>query len=378
MKRICMGLLTKDEAYGQRLLAYVRESSYRDIIAPVWYTDAEQCLNRLALEAGPRVLLTDEGIVAEVPDRESLNLADCPLLLLEDEGTGDCPGMIRTVKYQPLNLLLDLVLKSAALQQDQAYSVAGKPERRYILSVYSAVGGAGKTVFTYMAARLLMRMGFRPLVLSLETNPSVCWRFRKGEDDAFGQALFQTGKGKHELLPSPIDRYCISAQQGRLLILPAAENRDELEEMGSEDTVRLIAGAAASSWADIVLIDLDSSLHPRVTASMQQSDKVVCLVPDELIALDKTRGIWGQLEKHTPGLKDKLSLLITKCNGTPSKLAMLEREAEDALPFQPEWQNLSSMEHDLSQPTLYQERLYGWLVRTMNLAGQAPREAIRS
>ncbi|MDF2923395.1 MAG: hypothetical protein K0R57_2309 [Paenibacillaceae bacterium] len=368
MRRIHIGLLSEDAEYARRLMAYIRESAYRSSVSAVLFTEQESCALQLSQAGAPELLLVDEAILGrgEIP---WLHFASCKLLLLHD-GNQEClQGLDTTPKYQPLNLLMNLVTE--LLRKDTASASVGHDQlrRSFVLGVYSPVGGAGKTVFAYIAAGLLARIGYRPLVLSLESAPSLCWS-TGADEDAFGRTMFEVAKAPRNACAS-IDRYCTEGNSKRIWMLPGARNIAELEEMSEEDSARLIEAAAASERWDVVIADLDSSLSPRTIGALKRCGKAACLVPDHLIGMDKTRRVLQLLDQRAPELSQGFSIIINGCRGAPSDTAALGRDAEEALPYQPEWQNLSSMEQ-LNEKSLYQERLYNWLVHTMDSSGLLP------
>jgi cellulose biosynthesis protein BcsQ len=363
MKRVSIGVLSEDREYVQRLMTYIRQSEYKRMVSVVLFTDMEYCKERFSKADKPDLLLADSSCLqGDGPDwlREPGNC----VILLQEETVRVSGGLFQVEKYQALNRLMDTIMEQ--LESHGALASRSDPERSFVLGVYSVTGGAGKTVFSYIASGLLARMGFRPLVITLESVPSLCWR-AGGQEDAFGRALYEVTKAGNGTIPG-IDKYCQEDGLRRVHLLPAACNEDDLEQMSLEDAGRLIASAAASLKTDTIILDLDSSLYPRIQGALEQCDKVVCLVPDNLIALDKTRQFLDRFKEQLPGKLEQISLIMNGCGLAPTDASALGYEVEDALPLQADWQHLSAVTK-LDHAVFYHERLNKWLASVLSAAG---------
>lgn len=367
MKKWNIGVLSKDREYTERLLAYLRQSEFRGRLSAAWFTDTNHCRERFALDGAPDMLLADKDILLREGE-EWLSGLDGRVLLLSEGSIGGSCGFPETEKYQPLNRLLDAVMEQASASLEAPAAGKFGEAESFVLAVYSAVGGAGKTVFSYVAAGLLARMGRCPLVITLESEPSLIWKGAAGEDE-FGRALYEVTKTAGGPVPL-IDRFLRYDSLRKVQLLPAAENAEDLEQMSRTDTMRLIEGAAASAKTDSIILDLDSSLHPRVLTALERSGKIVCLVPDNALGQAKTRQLVQKLERLLPGVKERISLIVNGCTESPTDLLHLGYGAEDALPFQQEWQHLARVE-ELHPATLYHERLNKWLASFMGDEGRS-------
>lgn len=371
MRRLNIAVLSADHEYGQRLLAYIRQSEYRSRVIMLLFTDECHCKERLSREQEPDLLVADASGLGE-DTLQWLGNWPGPVLLLREESRDAEEGIPAVEKYQPLNRLLEQMLEHACPNGSVRAALEG--DGAFILGVYSAAGGAGKTVFSYVASGLLSRMGYSPLVVTLESVPSHCWSSQGQGEDLFGRVLYETAKAARGEAFS-IDRFLLEGRDRKMLLLPGAANPEELEQMSEEDSSRLIRCAAASARADIVVLDLDSSPHPRILAALRQSDKIACLVPDNMLARDKTRHFLQRLEAWMPGRKDRLSFILNGCKGTPGDGSLFGAEPEEALPFQEEWHQLKSVE-GLAKSTLYHQRLNNWLAALMNESGRLPKGAL--
>lgn len=359
MKKCAVGLLSLDKEYTERLLAYVRLSEYRTLVHVVWYTSGDYCMSMMDEKGKPDVLLLDTGN-HETGWQALLQQKLCPIALIGEVET--FPGQHAAAvldKYQPLNRLLDAVLQ---LVDDQT---GGRGKRGagtgdcFILGVYSSSGGAGKTVFTYTAAGLLSRMGFHPMVMTLESIPSMCWCIPANED-RFGKVLYRIA-GVTEVAEHGLGPELAEDARRRIKILPGACNPDDLGEMGREDAQKLIRLASQTLGVDIILVDLDSSLHPRVLGALSACHRIAWLIPDHCIARDKAEQQLPRLLQEAPEIRDKLSVILNASSGLPGEWQGAGMHIEEILPYQEEWRFLSDCRH-LEVSTPYENRLQNWLL----------------
>lgn len=355
MRRIRLGIWSDDSEYLSRVAAYIRISEYRDRFRLALFTESSHCRAYLDGAEGLDVLLSDYDPVEEqIAERAAA--AGCLVLRLVEGPHPDGDVTVSLPKFQPVNKLLDSVIRAAARVGGAG---CGSDGGSTVLAVYSAAGGAGKTVFVYSAAGLLAHMGFKPIVLSLESIPSRCWRSSDVGGDPFGQALYHAGKESAASL-AMIESCLEPDPKRRFYYLPAARHKEELEQMGEEDTARLIRAAAASAKGNVVLLDLDSARYPRTLAALKASDTMVCLVPDHMAGCDKTEAVFRELQETKALDRNgrKVSVLMTLCDGKPASIPPFP--IDEALPFEKEWLNLTDME-TLEARSRYRERLFRWL-----------------
>lgn len=369
MARIEIGVLSEDREYVERLIAYIRLSEYRSRVTAVRLTDEGHCMDRLRQCGDFQVLLINGPLSSE--GRDSLEQSGCRLILLRENESAGHEYSLELEKYQPLDKLLSSVLDSSGIEEGETI---GGPQtgRAFVLAVYSAVGGAGKTVFAHTSSALLARMGYRPLIITLEGAVSSCWR--TAGEDFFGRVLYETAKNA----PAPtfnLERYFVNDPARRVSFLPGAANPDELEQMGAEETGKLLRLACASSKADMVILDLDNGRHARTEAALLQSDRIVWLVPANRLAIDKTKVELKLWEQRHPGIRKRISLLVNMGRSGATEEMLHDLEADDMLPYQQEWQWLNSIQ-ELDVSTLYHDRLNRWLAYAMNEAGMIPGKAV--
>lgn len=373
MKKCAVGLLSLDKEYTERLLAYVRMSEYRILLHLVWYTSVDYCRRVLDEKDKPELLLVDIDISA-AGWQVLLQQKECPVALLGEETTSiGTPEAAALDKYQPLNRLLDNILHLA----DQHSGGIGRRrlegEEAFVLGVYSSTGGAGKTVFAYTAAGLLSRMGFHPLVLTLESIPSLCWR-GTSNGDCFGRVMYRIAGGTEEggqgLGPE-------LAEDGgrRIRYLPGALNLDDLEEMGQEDARKLIRLASQTLGVNVVIVDLDSRLHPRIKGAMSVCHRIAWLIPDQCLAREKAERQLPLLLEELPELRDRVSAILNASGGLPQDLQGGGLPIEEVLPYQEEWRLLRDC-RQWEASTPYEQRLQKWLQSV--LRSTAERAGVKS
>ncbi|MVP00400.1 AAA family ATPase [Paenibacillus lutrae] len=331
--------------YANRLEQFVRTSEYRDKLQIRLFTQlsyASQCLK----EADPNRCV----LVCSEPFREAMpaSAEQFPCLHMyvsEDKNRSSAHAGTLIYRYQPLrSLLKELMLRQTEYRGSPVSIPSGGRSTR-ILSLYSSVGGYGKSVTALNMAAVLSSQHKSVLYLSLETVSASGLLLQDGKTDSFSRLLYLMKKS-----PETVAAY-VDALKSRhpaygfdyLMPLP---NIHEADELSADDVGTLLAGIRSSGSFDYVVLDLESSVHPRNEHALSLSDTVVWLVADDLYGLNKTRQM-----KNIAGVEDKTCFVLNKYTGiTGNDMESFGVSLYGKLPYIPEWKTITEPAAWVNEP----------------------------
>ncbi|UJF35956.1 nucleotide-binding protein [Paenibacillus hexagrammi] len=253
-------------------------------------------------------------------------------------------------RYQGLQQLLTRLLAFYGEKQ-RTHTSMRMNKRTEVYSVYSSVGGSGKTVTAIHLARQLAYRGHRVFYVSLESVSSAS-AMLQGAASKFSQLLYYA-KSTPELLIPRIE--LLKSRDPRLgfdYLTPHDQIR-EMQEMKGEDVRILVEALLTSEQYDYLILDLESSLHPRIVKALELSDEVFWIVLDDLPHLFKTRAFQQQI-----GALRQVHFVLNKFTGKyMNDLASLEDEVAGKLPYIPDWKAVYESEQ-VWQSALFSEQVY--------------------
>jgi cellulose biosynthesis protein BcsQ len=281
-----------------------------------------------------------------LPERVFQQQNGCLILLSDTLTAADIVEYPVLCKYQPLNQFISHII-SHFNEYTNTSKLKGNRSTE-VISVYSAVGGSGKTITAVHLARELFHRGERVMYLNLEQLPSPSWlaAHSKHAENNFSRMLYY-GKADSQLQAVKVDLYKRRHPLG-FDYFPGICNPIEMEEMTKKDTESLIRSILATGMYDKLVLDLDSMVHPRTLTSLRLSDQILWLVIDDRVHWEKTDVLMRQLEEMVDKSGEWLRnvhVIVNKFSG----LLLNDREAfptavSGYLPYIPEWKAFGAIE----------------------------------
>ncbi|TDF99587.1 AAA family ATPase [Paenibacillus piri] len=347
MAKMKLVLLEQDSYFIDMLSSYIRTSEHADTFTISVFTSKEQGFSFVERSREPYILLVHERFIP-LPEHVFQRQLGCLILLSDAPSAADIMEYPVLCKYRPLNQLLSHIISHFNEYASNRMLKGSRSSR--VISVYSAVGGSGKTLTAVHLARELADQGKRVFYLNLEQLPSAAWlEAEPEEEDNYFSRMLYYGKTDMKLQTAKVERY---KRRHRIMgfdYFPGVSAAVEMSEITEHDTESLIQSVLASGGYDCLLLDLDSPLYPRVTASLKQSDQVLWLVIDDRVHLEKTKLLLSQLAglegMQDSGLNGKLRFVVNKYGGSLSSgLAAQQLPVAGYLPYVPEWKAVGSLE----------------------------------
>jgi cellulose biosynthesis protein BcsQ len=329
-------LLDEDHYYAERLAAFIKSSEYADRMQPKLFTKTEYVDKLLEANSDSCILLASDSFLPEcVKYKEHLCMLSISNMLLEDDFSDpDLPSLYR---FQPLQQLLSRILD---LYQEK-YTVQSTPSKKttQVVSFYSAIGNCGKTLSAVHLARELAFRGKKVLFLSLEA-PSIAFHLLQGADPQHFSRILYFVKSMPEQLKSKLGLFIKQDLRLGIDYLSPCHHLREAQEMSAEETRLLIEALVVMDSYDFIILDLEASLHVRISQALKLSDITLWLVLDELNCLHKTKAVMKSV-----GALSGIHYVLNKYTGTISNdFGSAEIVFSGFLPYMPEWKTIHSLE----------------------------------
>jgi len=356
--------IDEDMEYVGGVMAFVQQSSYKDLIDLKVFTTASNAESFLTRTSKiPLIIGMEQVIQAMTLSNSGYASVVLHTQAIETKNHKDTyPYHLH--KYQALTRLfaelcqIDLAHKQALGLVDER-----KARRTKVIGVCSAIGHCGKSTVALNIARSLSMKQYRVLYVSLESIGSA-------------EIVLQADADHHsssELLSQLM--YLLKIDRSRFTSkLPSVIKRDpvigidyistinqvrEMEEMSKSEVKHFLDGAIQNDQYDWLVIDMESSAHPRIVTALEYCDDVVWLIQDDAICLHKT----NLIVRAMPAL-NRLHYVVNKYTG---RLAIdagtYECEPSFFLPYIPEWKN-NANPNVLITHRIYQEAI-SFLIRAL-------------
>ncbi|MGG1550694.1 AAA family ATPase [Paenibacillus ferrarius] len=329
MVKISLFFVDDDAVYAQRLAAYLRTSEFAGRIQLKLYSDLSLLLRELDKETYTEgILLFSESFYPELAHR-TLRLSKVVLsqaIANSSRAEEKLPFLFR---YQSLEQLFSHLLALYAVKQESDGFFLGR--KTQVISVYASSGGSGKSILAVHLAKQLASRGKRVFYLSLE-NVSPASRWLSGETGQLSRLMYYLKQAPKSLGPK---LQLLKSHDARFRIdyLTPDEQAGEMQQMQPEHVQKLVEAIRELDAYDTLILDLASSLHPRIVAALELSHEVIWLVLDDWNDRFKTQAL--SREVKLPG---NVRYVMSKHRGSPVQ------EVEAYLPYIPEWRALASPE----------------------------------
>ncbi|OCT14277.1 hypothetical protein A8709_25960 [Paenibacillus pectinilyticus] len=353
MSKLQLFILDDDMAYAERLAAFIRSTAFVERIQVKLYSQSDRLLEVLEDSQIEGVLLISE---AYYPLLEQIRTQLFPICLSENiTNSNDSEIAIPFLfRFQPLQSLLSriLALYAEGLQRDRKQLSGARRTR--VLTVYSSSGNSGKSITAVHLAKQLAFRGERVMYVSLESISAASQWFQ-GETGRLSQLLYFL-KSSPEMLGAKLELLKSHDTNLRIDYLTPHDQMREMQEMIGEHVRQLIESILQLSVYDTLILDLESSVHPRIVKSLEMSDEIIWLIRDDWNDAFKTKSLYKQMNAYQP-----IHFVMTSYRGTQTNsYDFIDRPISYRLPYIPEWKVLRAPEQ-IWQSEIFAEQVYGML-----------------
>lgn len=316
MKKLRIVIADQEKTYIESLSTYLRVSDDASRFIPSFFTSKAALKEFLSTND-----LVDILLISPAYYDESLHISsETSLIFLEDSEIkqNDAESDRQAVyRYQRLNQLIANILAIYYERNQQAGKLLARSKQTEVITVYSPVGGSGKSTIAANLSKQLALNNLKVFYLNLELLNTTSLFFQSEEDHPSLQIYYYVKSESPQLL-SKIEALKKYDAHSNVSYFDISISADELLEFNEGDVARLINGIVETGTYDFVVVDLDSSLHERSIAALKECDRIVWPISNDEQSLLKTASILAEEERvfgKDKILKDKLILIMNKHYG---------------------------------------------------------------
>jgi cellulose biosynthesis protein BcsQ len=291
MQFIQMIIADPDEEYIQYFTEYIRHSEFNKNVVILSFSKYEKFQQYTIPndESGILLIHSDWALKNKIQTShyDVILLSDSNLLKQKEE------SIPYVFKYQPLN---QLVTKLFSIYYEGCKSKTSifNPLHSKVISIFSSTGGCGKTTVAMNLVRQLNARHKKVFYLNLESISSAELFIHMPDEDQFAQILYYA-KTQANVLPQKLDEFIIHNTDIGCDYIHPLSNYKDVDDIEQQDIETLIQSLLERSHYDFIVIDLDSTLHPKNWGSFLKSDYIVWLLSDDIQCRLKTNKIWKGL-----------------------------------------------------------------------------------
>lgn len=253
-----------NEAYLDRLTMVLAEYSGIRIST---YTDKE-ILKRDIAQGKCQVLLLDPVLFSEELVWENLSA----VIVLAGENA--VPLALRDFpavrKFQRASLIYKQML---AICSDKIESLgSGRNGTANVVSVYSPIGGSGKTSISLIVANKLALLNYRVLYVNFEPFASEAFFLPQTGTESLSTLLGRFHqKGDHTMFMQS----CLQKKNDNLFYMNHFDSPNDYAALSAEDIVKLVTLLRKSGCFDVIVIDMESALDEKIQSVFNLSDHIL-------------------------------------------------------------------------------------------------------
>ncbi|WP_276354936.1 hypothetical protein [Cohnella caldifontis] len=322
-RKIVFAIPNRD--YAVRLAEYLRE------VEPGW--DLSAFTHEPALR---HRLQQPEGVDALIAPPEWVRRVGEPLKRVRRIGVWAEERGVAGGEWPEVAVFQPLPGVAAALRGMLAGAAAAGRGNGQVATVFSASGGAGKTVTALNLVRLAGERGLRALYLNLEPLNATFRLTGTTEPDSLSRLLYAL-QAEPERFGEQMMRSIRHHPFLRADIVDAPEHPREREAMSPELLESLVARLRETGRYDLIVADPDSGTSPWHARLIGLSDRTVWLVPDDWQSQAKTERLIGYWQEWWQERAAWVQFLRCQGPGLSALRWHLPVPPAAVLPYIPQW-----------------------------------------
>lgn len=339
MKKIRIVIADPNTQYMDSLAAFMRTSDEASKFILTFFSNRENLNSYIKQGENIDIVL----ISPEIYDENLRIDKQATLIFLEDDQIESRDDKVKTVyRYQRLNQLVSNVLSIYYEENITANQLLARSKETKVISVYSPVGGTGKTTIATNLSKQLALTGAKVFYLNLETFNSTRLYFTSEEDDPTLQ-IFYYVKTSTTQLSSKIEALKKYDPYSMVDYFDLEVSADEMLEITGKEVKKLINGIVDTGSYDYVIVDLDSSLHERNKSILIECDQIIWPLNNDAQSFFKSNAFLEEEEKligKENVIKDKMLVIVNQYEGSLNdSLGDLAFSINGYLPYIPAWES---------------------------------------
>jgi len=345
MEKIYLVIADSSSEYMEGFKRFIRASSYAERFIIKSFSHQNTLEQFLQSDQKIDILLASPHLIPHQSKKHPYTV----IHLIEEQMTANQAYGKGIFKYQPLHQIISQILEIYLENKQEERFFSSNKSKTKIISVYSPVGGSGKTTVCLNLAKQLADQQQNVLYLNLETIASLEVFFPIVGSYDFSKILYYL-KANSKQLQSKLEGLKKVDPVNKINYFEPVANLQEMQEMTGEDLRLLLDILLHMEIYQYVVIDLEASLQPRIKSALIHSDDILWLLFDDLQSIHKTNRVFEDFQREgkerADDLKKKVRFVMNKFLGNHPKndFQQLPLPLTGFLPYIPQWKAVDQKE----------------------------------
>lgn len=330
MAKMNMAIVDADDRYIKGVSNYFN-NNYSEKFTISCFSSEEYIVE--FIESGKKIdiLLINKEMYSDQVKKYN---AKATIILSDSKDQGDCDGIPIINKYTPGASLYDIIIKAYASQSPELLDKISNNSDSKIITVYSPIGGVGKTTLAINLAKALVEKGSEVLYLNLEDVQSTMLYFESNNEKSFSDFIYSVKQRKKTIKSDFIDFSSKDDNTGVYFFKPTDSILD-IEDIDKEDMKCLLENIIGLKMFNYIIIDTSAKYNSQYRVLLNSSDEII--FP---FCKDNTSNVKLELFLNNITGLDRYNFIINKSkgNGQYTIPEIFDREHKEILEEIP-WDN---------------------------------------
>lgn len=305
MGKLNLIIVDYDEAYLEYLNKYL-QTDYKGKLDVRCFTSKELFLQEIKNIKKSDVLIIDEDMYDE--NIKKLDIKCIELLVESDFSEEDRKNKIH--KYKDVTNIYDIILKSyLSVNPEKIVSVNTTNENTQILTVYSPVGGSGKSTIAASLAINLAAKGKSILYINLEDIQSTNIFFNNNVEVSLSDVIFDVKEESYKFSKNIIEKVNKDSKTG-VFYFGNVENILDIEDITKDDMKWMLENLLAITQFEYIIFDTSSKYNSTYEVLLNSSNVVIVPFLNNAVSVEKINSYVSETM-----MSDKYYYVCNKVNG---------------------------------------------------------------
>ncbi len=330
MPKLHLAIADKDESYVESVVGYIA-NNYPQRFRVSYFTKYEHLINYFANNEKSLdiLLLCPQWYSQSIPK----DIIDTPIILAEgstDKAFGDWQVIN---KYQIGSKLINNIINCFAQSNPDIYYKHGSDKKTKIISVYSPIGGCGKTTIAVGCSINSAQGDNSVFYLNLEELQSTPYFFDCESKENLSNILYYIKEEKKNI-GLKIEGIRNKDYQYDIHYFSPPDTVIDINETSPNEIHHLIHQLKTSNNYDRIFIDMPTNINEKSISTLRQSDQIILVLSYEDVSMHKIAGFMKELDmlskRNELDINEKITIVLNKapfnknsqigisdCNGKP-------------------------------------------------------------
>lgn len=329
MAKISMAIVDADNRYMKSVSDYFN-NNYSERFTVSCFSSKEYLVEALDGQKKFDILVINKEMYFE--ELKSYNIK-AKIIFSDFESQGEYDGFPIINKYISGQTLHDNIIKAYTEQNSDEFeklSITNTGSK--IVTIYSPVGGIGKTTLAVNLAKELSALGSKVLYLNLEDVQTTDVYFNSDKETTFSDLIFAVKENKKDIKGDIVSHLSKDFNSGVYYYKPIDSMLD-IEDMDKKDIKMLLENLVEIQMFNTIIVDTSSKYNTQYRVLLNNSDKIVVPFGMDNVSSEKLNVFVNNItdtEKYTFIINKSINNLQYSI---PETLINENKNVEGAIPY---------------------------------------------